>query len=410
MNQNKLAKLILLQVGLFPVWAQAGLKVRGVELESPLRLRILIREFQGEKIEISGLELEDGAGRKIPGETLTCESRRRTWTCKSADYERVLTEALTLRTKAGFLALSHGTEKDGSFRGELVLVPRPQKKLALVNKLDIESYLAGLVNSEIRSDYPKEAVKAQVIAARSYAVVMAAERRRAREFFDLYGSELDQVYQGSHREDARAYRLVLATKGKVLYHAEELLKAYYHSSSGGFSEIPDNVWENAHRDPDRQAYLARSSPVDEATGGTRWKVTISPKLGLAWEGIGLIKDFRILRRSSGKRVKKIEIVGENGSAVWSGTELRQKLGPRWLKSTLFFINRTAKGWDFEGRGFGHGVGLSQLGAREMGRQGKSYEEILNFYYPYSNIRQVDLEGLMIAKESKATKKFALQAR
>lgn len=359
-------------------------------------------------------------GHRVPGESLQCQPQWKDWVCESGSYSRSLSTPLTLRATAGFLTLTHGKgkrEKAGSFRGEVTLVARGTK-VALVNNVEMEAYLAGLVNSEIRSDYPREAVKAQVIAARSYALVTAAERRRAHEFFDLYGSEMDQVYQGSHREDARAYRIVRETKGQVLFHREDLVKAYYHSSSGGYSELPDNVWENAHLDPDRMVYLARPSTEDAEVKGTSWNVSLSPKIGLAWEGIGLIRDLKILERSSGQRVRKIQINGEQGSEIWTGTALRTKLGPRWLKSTLFTIARTAKGWRLEGRGFGHGVGMSQLGARQMARKGRSFREILNFYYPYSNIRDVNLESgsalspksLIAGPAKPAVKSYTLQAR
>jgi len=379
---------------------EGAIYVRGTRIELPLDLRILIQDFQSGKLNFSGLELSDEKGRKIPGETLSCKRRERKrllidlgdflhaddWVCEAPGFKRALTQTLRLTVRAGFVALNHNM----LFRGAVELVPRGNGKLSLVNDLDMESYLAGLVNMEIRSDYPAEAVKAQIIAARSYALAVAAERRKGREFYDLVGSEFDQVFQGSHVEDAQSYKLVQKTRGVVLFHREDVLKAYYHSSSGGYSEIPENVWKNGRKEPDHLAYLARQSPVDNDVAASKWQVTLSPKVGWIWPEVGQLTDVQVLERSSGRRVKKIRLMGENGTLTLTGTEFRRRLGNRWLKSTFFFVKKIGANWILEGRGFGHGVGLSQLGAREMANRGKKTTEILSFYYPFTSLRRLDL--------------------
>jgi len=373
--------------------------IRGTPLQLPLKLRILIQEFTS-PFEVSGLELRDHKNFQISGETLRCKTQSRKpfllgklsdylesdyWICQAKNYQKPVTETLRLEARAGFISIGHST----MLRGAVELVPRGGK-IALVNEVDLEEYLAGLVNKEIRSDYPQEAIKAQVIAARSYALATAADLRSNREFFDLYGSELDQMYVGSHTEDARSYRLVRQTKGMVLFHRQTVLKAFYHSSNGGYSEVPDAVWETKTRSRDQLAYINQSSPVDAKLEANRWQVKLSSKMGLRWPGIGALTEIRVLERSGGYRVKKIRVSGEIGSELWSGAEFRQKLGHRWIKSTLFGIEKTMKGWTINGRGFGHGVGLSQLGARQMAKDGKSFKEILRFYYPFASLRTLDL--------------------
>lgn len=107
----------------------------------------------------------------------------------------------------------------------------------VVNELDMESYLVGIVNSEISSKYPKEAIKAQVVAARSYALACLKERRPRQMEYDLDSTDMDQVYKGAHVEDAKSHFAVQETRGKVLLNSGKVVKAYYHASSGVLSSV-----------------------------------------------------------------------------------------------------------------------------------------------------------------------------
>ncbi len=400
--------------------AQAALSrepffVRGTPIEMPFHIRILIRELSA-PFEIRGHELYDHLGRSFSNEKVKCQppNKRRSailgqlgdfltkdyWICSSQDQSVPLTNSLGLYVKGGFLHL----DKNLTFRGHLTLVPK-NGKILLVNELPVEEYLVGLINKEIRSDYPAEAIKAQIIAARSYALATAADLRAKREYFDLYGSELDQVYEGSGVEDARSHRLVRETRGQVLFHQDDVLKAFFHSSNGGYSELPGEVWAGKASFDDTRAYLARRSEWDTDVQLSKWKVTLSNKMGMRWPDLGEIKNIQVLERSPGRRVKKILMEGLYGSHEWSGTEFRQKFGIKWIKSTLFSIHKNTTGWQISGRGFGHGVGLSQLGAKEMAKAGKTAQEILKFYYPHTSIRQ-----LLPSKSQPNPLKSSLSAR
>lgn len=371
-------------------FAQAkDLVVRGVRMPLPIQLRILVKELAGgDRLEITGTGIIDDEGHTIPNDHLTCRTRGTArWVCEAGDeYRRVITRKVAFRPAVGFLDVGGQLLRNG-----IELVKGPEG-LNVVNLLGLDDYLAGLVNGEIRSNYPREAVKAQIIAARSYALATAAERRRAGKFYDLYGTIQDQVYRGAHLEDGKSVRLVRETKGQVLVHLEDILKAYYHAASGGFSELPRNVWGAEGTQHDALAYLAQPSDVDEAISEARWSITLSPNMGLQWAGVGKLIDVRVLKRSEGRRVTLLELVGTDGERQMSGAEFRRLLGMNWLKSTYFYIQRTAAGWLFEGRGYGHGVGLSQLGARNLARTGVSALDILAHYYPYAGVRRIDLDG------------------
>lgn|GEM_PF-1454683 len=402
-----------------------SLIIRGKELDTPFRIRILMKSFESGEVEIAGNEVRDERHRLVGDAPLRCAPQRRfeaaprrpgeraeaarealQWSCLGQNYRRVLTGPSRFEPSAGFVQVN------GEFyRGAVDLVPVGER-LLLINEVELSYYLAGLVNKEMRADYPHEALKAQIVAARSYALATAADRRRAGSPFDLHSTEADQVYAGTGSENAQAHRLVREVRNEVLFHREEVLKAYYHSSSGGRSEVPSNVWGLGR---DERAYVSRASPVDEKLA-VDWSVVLSPNMGLRWREIGRIRSVRVVERSNGFRVKRVEVAGEHGTRVWTGAELRARLGPRWLKSTAFTVERVGQGWQLKGRGWGHGVGLSQLGAREMARQGKSYRQILDFYYPFSNVRRLDVEpspdltAPVMAEAPRKTPKSALSAR
>jgi stage II sporulation protein D len=380
---------------------QSGLVVRGTPLDLPLEIKVFVKEYNGlvpgqKRVEISGLDMVDHRKRAISGETLNCSAdsasheilnlkpleQKLRWICRAPSYQWIVgPEFGSVSPKGGFIQIGQK-----SFRGGLWLRTRGSS-LRVYNRIPLDPYLAGIVNWEIQSDFPPEAVKAQIIAARSYALATLAERRKKGTDFDLHGTELDQVYQGSHIEDSASFRLVRETQGQVLMHLGNVLKAYYHSSNGGVSELPSAVWGSSTT-LDERAFLARDSPADAALKSTRWSVTMTPKMGYRFGPIGELKDIRILERSAGRRVRRLRLTGTQGVRVFTGAEFRRALGSRWLKSTLFEIQRTQQGWVFSGQGWGHGVGLSQLGAKALAREGKDHRAILNFYYPYASVRSL----------------------
>ena len=388
-----------------PAVMPSSIRVRDINIALPFELKILVRELKPDQtLELSGLGIKDDRGIEVGDAPIRCAARKKVgflgplilnladaipqaiqWICKSGLYEQVISGRMKFEPSAGFLRAN----KD-MFRNSLELIPI-DGELKVINDLGIEEYLAGLVNREIRSNYPAEAVKAQVIAARSYALATAADRRHNNKYFDLYGTVQDQVYRGTTLEDGKSFRLVNETRGQILFHREDVLKAYYHASSGGYSELPQSVWGAHNSERDALAYLARPSQPDADLQDSKWSITLSPQLGLQWLGIGKILDVRILERSPGRRVQKLELVGADGSETMTGNDFRRKLGVNWVKSAYFYVRRTDQGWLLEGRGHGHGVGLSQLGAKSLAKAGKNTQEILDFYYPYADVRQMRLD-------------------
>ena len=386
--------------------APLAITTRGARIELPFRVRIAVKEIDTQSPEarrglgLSGHEMRDQRGRLIGSENLKCEpyhnalvilsnslvERNLPWICRAPNYQSVLSDGkLHLEAAAGFLAVG-----ENFYRGTLDLIQKGDK-LILVNNLGIEPYLAGLVNREVRSDFPAEAVKAQVIAARSYALAVAAARRKADSDFDLFGSEADQVYDGTIREDSASFRLARETADLVLFHRGDVLKAYFHAASGGQSELPQNVWGPSKDSFDDLAYKAERSEVDAEIKSAQWSIVLSPKMGVLWPGLGDIRNIRVLKRTEGQRVAQIRIDGERESKTLSGADFRNKLGNKWVKSTYFTITKKGTQWLLAGRGWGHGVGLSQWGAKALAESGKTAEQILSHYYPFSELHKLPLE-------------------
>lgn len=382
-----------------------SLMVRGTTIDVPFQLRIQLEDLssfapqatRGFQISGTGLKVE---GAPI-GETtqLSCAIYKNpmaifntspfdpfpAWLCRSPNFQKILRNtSLKISSTQGFLGFGKNV-----YRGSLELVSQDDH-LLIINHVGLDPYLAALVNEEIDSSFPPEAIKAQIIAARSYALATAADRRREGNRFDLYGTEADQMYSGSRTEDAKAYELVRAVSGKVLVHFNNVLKAYYHSNSGGYSEVPQNVWGDKATLLDQRAFLARSSQVDSELPDSEWSAVISPKQGAAFADLGEIRKINVISRSDGKRVKSLLIDGTRTRKTISGAEFRSRLGPRFIKSTYFTVSKVPNGFLIEGRGWGHGVGLSQLGAKALAQKGLGFEEILKYYYPFASVEPLPL--------------------
>ncbi len=355
--------------------------VRGVAIAQPLSIRILLEErpssrpltLRGEKISVNGDEGRDSE--------LVCSWNEK-WQCKTKSRKKIR-GIVSLTSSDHFIHIG-----SAFYRNKIDLIPKGNK-LLIVNELDLESYLVGIVNSEISSKYPREAIKAQIVAARSYAMACAADRRKRNLPYDLDTSEMDQVYKGAQVEDPMSHFAVLETKGEVLKWKGNILKAYYSASSGGMTERPEDVWGSSTQ-YERGAYDSSITPLEARDEDFSWRISFGPAIGFRIPGLGMLRDLQVVEKSDGERVRKLLLIGDQTSKILSGNALRKIFGARWLKSTLFQVDRKGNRWIIEGRGFGHGVGLSQIGARNLAKKGWNYKKILSAYYPASKIDKLQL--------------------
>jgi len=280
---------------------------------------------------------------------------------------RELGETLTLESSAGNLEVS-GRRYRGAIRLSAV-----GDEVEVVNVLDIEAYLRGVVPSEMAASWPLEALKAQAVAARSYTLVSLNPGGR----YDLCATVDCQVYRGVEAEHPRTDEAIAATAGVVVTYLGETAKTYYHSDSGGAVASSQEVWGSSI------PYLVALQDVPSTTPHRAWTArldasVVTRSLAAAGVGVGTVSGLRVLKLSESGRVSELEVTGSGGSRVLRGSQLTTLARGWGLKSMRFSVQG---GLAIKGDGWGHGVGMSQYGARALAQSGYDYGRILGYYYP-----------------------------
>ncbi|MBM4104376.1 MAG: SpoIID/LytB domain-containing protein [Planctomycetes bacterium] len=305
--------------------------------------------------------------------------------------------AVILETAEPFVFFIDGQ----GYRGNLSLRVCEPNSLQAVNVVPIEAYLAGVVGAEMHSYWEPQALQAQSVAARTYALYMKNRFGKERDW-DVTTTQANQVYRGLAAETATVRSAVEQTRGMILVcpavgGEREIFPAYYSSTCGGHTEDSQAVFGEsfaalrAVECPWCRA-IAKSSfwnwgPVEYSIEEIHRKLTGRyPSLA---EKLGKVTAVEIVRTGSLNRVTGVSILGGNGKKDFlRGEDFRLALDPSGmkLKSTIFSLRREGIVYVFlDGHGFGHGVGLCQTGAEYLAREGRTYREILSWYYPGSEI-------------------------
>lgn len=278
---------------------------------------------------------------------------------------------------------------DGSgYRGTLRVELTDRGGLRVVNEVEMEDYVRGVVPSEMFSQ--GEAFKVQAVVSRTYAVYMRdVERKHRGDGFDICALGHCQVYGGAGPETALSDEAVRATAGEVLTYEGRPIFSAYHANAGGMTQGVDDAWPGS-TSRDLPYLVAVASPYDERVGelpGYGWcyewdqRVSgrdIEERLRARGKDVGEVRALTVVGRTSTGRVRELEVVGARGRAIL-GTpgEVRAVLG---TPSTCFEVGGEGREFELSGRGRGHGVGLSQHGAFGMARAGYGYDEILGSFY------------------------------
>jgi len=264
------------------------------------------------------------------------------------------------------------------YRGVLSVGLNPEGRLTVVNHVSLPHYLRGVVGGEMPSHWHLEALKAQTVAARTYVVSRMLSRKG--EAFHVYDDTRSQVYVGIPEAGGDAIgRAVDETAGQVLTHGNRILTAYFHSTCGGHTESATAAFDEAPRAP--LAGVACDGCKESRY--YRWSAKLTPaQIG---EALGLkgVRALAVAASTGTGRVRTLSAVHEGGTATVAATRFRMKVGPSRVRSTWFTVKREGAAFRIAGRGWGHGVGLCQWGARGRAEAGASYRRILEHYYPES---------------------------
>lgn len=347
------------------------------------------------------------------------------WVANGYRYNR---DRLEVTSTSGTIEVSESENgPTTTYGGSLRLQPNAYGDYTLVNDVPLEVYLRGVVPHEIGGGAPYEANKTQAILARTYA--LRNLRRFAADRYQLCADVNCQVYKGLNGAIPDTDEAIAATAGQVLVYQNELVDALYSSTTGGVTASYRDIWEGVDRpylvaaiDSVQNIWdLSNNTLADEQNirrfinlkkgfteeGGEffRWKYSESLADMTAFLKqyfnrknkpilFNQIYDLRVSERSHSGRVQKMEILTDGGTIVVPKDEILTAFYAPI--STLFYLepikeadNKTLRGYAFVGGGFGHGVGLSQTGAFKLAELGWTSDRILEFYYPGSQVRQID---------------------
>lgn len=394
------------QPGRWQVWAKRDI------YQTPFLRRLLLKNLREKGNTTAYLDTE--VVEAVPHISFVVEGYR---------YNR---KRLKVSTQSDKVQVTFG-EDTKLYGGSLELQPNAYGTYTLVNEVPLETYLRGVVPHEIGTGAPNEAIKAQAVIARTYA--LRNLRRFEADNYQLCANTHCQVYQGLSSTYGRADRAIQATQGQVLTYNNELVDALYSSTTGGITAKFSDIWNGSERPylksvidaPQKVWDLNQASLADETafrnfinlkqgfneTGTVAFRWTRSSSLEDLTQDLqkylrntkhpladfNQIQTMQVIERSPSGRILKMAVETDKGIVELYKTEVRSAFYPP--RSTLFYLDPvysedyTLEGYKFVGGGFGHGVGMSQYGSYNLANLGWSAAEILGFYYPNTEIKTLD---------------------
>jgi stage II sporulation protein D len=273
-----------------------------------------------------------------------------------------------------------------SYRGWVEVRKKKNGRLLVINDVNIEDYLAGVVSAEVPVTWKLEALKAQAVASRTYALYQ--KREAGNRPYHILATEMGQVYNGSSTERTNSLRAVQETKGYVIVYHGEIIPAFYHSSCGGHTENASEFWGID------EPYLRgvecdcqKISPYGLWEKRVEISKVVSALRQLGYR-VNSITDMDIGNLTQAGRVKTVLIHTADKAVSVPGESLRAALGNAVVPSAFFELEMIEGEAIFSGRGRGHGVGLCQWGAQEMALRGYDFGSILSYYYPGTNLARL----------------------
>jgi SpoIID/LytB domain protein len=412
------------------VWAKRS------TYNTPLLRRLLVQSLEAKGIRT--VRLDSRVLKSVPRVTWTLNNRR-----YSAD-----TLEISSGNGTALVDREHDDIPPRLYEGSFRLQPNAYGNYSLVNNVALETYLRGVVPNEIGGWATQPVLEAQAILARTY--VLRNLRRFAADDYQLCATTQCQVYFGLGTAADTTDRAIAATRGSVLTYQNELVDALYSSTSGGVTASFNDIWHGWNRpylttvidsanpvwdlntrsladEKNFRAFIAQKKGFNEDKADLfRWKYSSSleelnqelheylKSVQHPLAGFKTIQNIQVMQRSSGGRILKTAVTTDAGVVELEKDDVLNVFSKP--ASTLFYVdpmidkNKTLKGFTFIGGGFGHGVGLSQMGTYHLGAAGWSSAKILNFYFPGTQLQPISESITLWRDRSLASQPQALQSR
>ena len=311
----------------------------------------------------------------------------------------VVTDRLTIRAGthdltmwlngAGKRSTVHTGDENGALHvsGIVQLVRRGKSRL-LVNRVDLEEYVKGVVPAEVNSTWHPEMLKVQAVATRTYALYQ--RMLNSTRDYDVVAGIQDQVYRGRQGIDARVTAAVESTRGLVVTYQGAPIYAAFSSTAAGMTEDAMTVWSK-----DLPYLKGVECPFDIESPYYQWRASVKIEAlekNLRQQGfsVGSISHVAPQSYSRAGRVATLRVIHSNGELVIRGEDLRRAVGYTIVPSTQFTVQSIGQELVLFGYGAGHAVGLCQWGAKELAELGYSFSSILSYYYPGTELRDAAL--------------------
>lgn len=296
----------------------------------------------------------------------------------------------------GLLVLKPGGKTRRSYRGSFTLEPDPERGVRVINRVSLDDYQKSVLPSEMGGGAPQDAYKAQAVLARTWVLVRLGRHRA--EGYDFCDLTHCQSYQGADWERTNSSWAVDSTEGEIVTYKGAPIEVFYHSTCGGHTARAEEIWGDV-----KEPYLtgipdsAERRAFCQGSEHMRWRFSASLKalrqaLAKSPEtnpGKALKDVVPVAYEASG-RVSRVRIVGTQTREVTGEvfrTAVCRALGWSTVKSTWFTVHRQKGRIVLVGRGFGHGVGLCQWGARGRALAGETYRQIIEAYYPGAKVEK-----------------------
>lgn len=380
--------------------------------EDPV-IRVLLKTKGYQEIEHSQIELVSSEGMIFEvGEEQWEVEKGQSWSV-APDDERLKNKILRVRAKDGGEITVNSMERacgKPSYEG-ILEIRCGANGVVLINELPVEHYLCKVVPSEMPPSYELEALKVQAVCARSYAY-----RQIVSYAYPEYEAHVDdstayQVYGNAHPQE-RSTQAVKMTSGEVVMYHGQIATTYYYSTSCGETTSLE-AWGTPTND--ENGYLqtvevsGKVGDYEKDLPWYRWEAAIPVQTLSALveqnlgKGLGTIQDIQITKKGPGEVAIQMKLIGENGEAtVDTENKIRAALGgngykikkqdgsvvesAKLLPSAFFTVEKGGDTFLIKGGGYGHGIGMSQNGANEMAKEGKSYEEIIEFFFKGAKVQ------------------------